>query len=108
MLTEQRDSKKRAVSPEEPVESIFQAKEHHGKNQNDDSSFGHVEFEETFIYPDGDIQVNKICGADAQQSLCEKWIWNYQSTGGCWILRVEGMNLGKMQKVRKAVSTLVH
>lgn len=70
MLTEQRDSNKRAVSPEGPVGSIFQAKEHQGKGQNDDSSFGHVEFEGTFIYPDGDIQDNKIHRADAQQSLC--------------------------------------
>lgn len=70
MFTEQRDSMKRVVSPEGPVGSIFQAEEHQCKGQNDDSSFGHVEFQVTFIYPVGDIQGSKIYRADVQQSLC--------------------------------------
>ena len=71
MLTEQRDSMKRVVSPERPEGSIFQAEEHQHKGQNDDSSFGHIEFEVTFIYPNGDIHSGKIHRADAQQSVLE-------------------------------------
>lgn len=71
MLTEQRDSMKTGVSPEGPEGSIFQAEELQHKGQNDDSGFGHVESEVTFIYPDGDIHSGKIYRADTQQSVLE-------------------------------------
>ena len=39
-----------------PCEEYFRQKNIKSKGQKDDSSFGHVESEVTFVYPDGDIQ----------------------------------------------------
>lgn len=51
----ERDSMESVASLWEPWGEYFRLKNIKGKGQHDDSSFGHDEFEVTFVYPEGDI-----------------------------------------------------
>lgn len=48
------DAMKSVVSLWEPWGEYFRLKNIQGKGQHNDSSFGHDEFEVTFVYPKGD------------------------------------------------------